>query len=42
MLWRRGGVARWLCLALWAVLLAASLSGWVDRVVSYVLPPGSG
>ncbi|HET7081788.1 MAG TPA: hypothetical protein VFM49_30535 [Chloroflexia bacterium] len=41
-LWRRGGAARWLCLALWAVLFAASLGVWVNRVVNYVLPPGSG
>jgi hypothetical protein len=41
-LWRRGGAARWLCLALWAVLFAAGLGVWVNRVVNYVLPPGSG
>jgi hypothetical protein len=41
-LWRRGGAARWLCLALWALLLAASWGGWANRVVNYVLPPGSG
>ncbi|HMA35879.1 MAG TPA: hypothetical protein VKY74_15555, partial [Chloroflexia bacterium] len=41
-LWRRGRAGQLLCLALWAALFTASVAGWANRVVFYLLPPGSG
>ena len=41
-LWRRGRVGQALCLILWLVLALSSVVLWVNRVVNYALPPGSG
>ncbi len=41
-LWRRGRAGQALCVALWLILAGTSLILWVNRVVNYALPPGSG
>ncbi len=41
-LWRRGRAGQALCLLLWTVAAGFSLILWVNRVVNYALPPGSG
>ncbi|HUS15042.1 MAG TPA: hypothetical protein VM536_08510, partial [Chloroflexia bacterium] len=41
-LWRRGHAAQLLCLLLWVALALVSVVAWQQRVVNYVLPPGTG